>query len=87
MRKAYPTDLTDEQWELLEPLLPKAKPGGRPRTVDLREVINAIFYLLMTGCAWRLLPHDLPPWQTVYSYFRAWKRDQMWLEVNDQLRE
>ncbi len=87
MRKAYPTDLTDEQWELLEPLLPKAKPGGRPRRVELREVINAIFYLLMAGCAWRLLPHDLPPWQTVYSYFRDWKRDQTWLEVNDHLRE
>ena len=63
-RKSYPSDLTDEQWEILGPLLPPAKPGGRPRTVDLREVVNGILYLLRSGCPWRMVPHDLPPWQT-----------------------
>jgi putative transposase len=64
-RRAYPTDLTDDAWRVLEPLIPPAKPGGRPRRVDLRESINAIRYLLRAGGAWRLLPHDLPPWETV----------------------
>jgi putative transposase len=84
-RKSYQTDLTDEQrelaesgllilWEIIEPLIPPPKPGGRPRKTDIREVINAIFYLLRSGCAWRLLPHDFPPWQTVYNYFRQWKK-------------
>jgi transposase len=60
MRKAYPTDINAEQWALIEPLIPPAKPGGRPRSVDRREIINALFYILSAGCAWRLLPHDLP---------------------------
>jgi putative transposase len=77
-RKPYATDVTDHHWELLEPLIPAARPGGRPRTVDLREVYNGIAYLLRAGCAWRLLPHDLPPWQTVYYYFRRWQRDGTW---------
>ncbi len=85
-RKAYPTDLTDEQWELLSPLLPEAKPGGRPRSVDLREVTNALLYLLRTGCPWRHLPHDLPPWGTVWAYFRAWRDDGTLERVHDQLR-
>ena len=72
MRQAYDTDITDEQWEILEPLLPPAKQGGRPRCVDMRDIINALFYILSAGCPWRLLPHDLPPWQTVYYYFRQW---------------
>ena len=87
MRQAYDTDITDEQWEILEPLLPPAKQGGRPRTVDMRDIINALFYLLSAGCAWRLLPHDLPPWQTVYYYFRQWNQDQTWQVINDSLRE
>jgi transposase len=87
MRKAYPTDISDEQWALLEPLIPGAKPGGRPRSVDMREVINALLYILAAGCAWRLLPHDLPPWGTVYSYFRCWNQAQVWVEMNDQLRQ
>jgi transposase len=74
-RRPYPSDLTDEQWALLEPLLPRAKPGGRPRSVDLREVANAMLYLLRTGCPWRSLPHDLPPWGTVWAYFRRWRDD------------
>ena len=61
-RESYPTDLTDEQWEILQRLIPPAKPGGRPRKTNVREVLNAIFYLLRSGCAWRLLPHDFPPW-------------------------
>ena len=85
-RKAYPTDLTDEQWDLLCPLLPTAKPGGRPRTVDRREVMNAIFYLLRTGCPWRQLPHDLPPWGTVWAYFRRWRDDGTLEQLHATLR-
>jgi transposase len=87
MRKAYPTDISDEQWELLKPLIPAAKPGGRPRSVEMREVINALLYILAAGCAWRLLPHDLPPWGTVYSYFRRWTQEQIWEDLNDQFRQ
>jgi putative transposase len=86
-RPAYPSDLTDAEWRLLEPLLPPAKPGGRPRAYPLREVINAIQYVLRSGCAWRLIPHDLPHWQTAYHYFRTWRRDGTWLRIHDQLRE
>src|SRR6266536_6505709 len=85
-RKAYPSDLTDEQWEVLEPLLPAAKPGGRPRSVDLREVVNALLYLLRTGCAWRHLPHDLVPWGTAWAYFRRWRDDGTLEQIHDTLR-
>jgi putative transposase len=71
-RKPYPTDLTDEQWKLVEPFLPDAKPGGRPRKTDLREVLNALFYLVRSGCQWRMIPHEFPPWKTCYNYYRAW---------------
>jgi len=80
-RKAYPTDLTDDEWRVLGPLLPPAKSGGRPRRVDLREIVNAIRYLLRAGCAWRLLPHEFPPWPTVYAYFRRWERDGTWERI------
>ena len=70
-RKPYPSDLTDEQWDVLACLLPSAKTGGRPRTVDLREVVNGIVYVLRNGCTWRAMPHDLPPWGTVWWYFRG----------------
>jgi putative transposase len=86
-RKPYPTDLTNEQWAILEPLIPLAKPGGRPRSVDMREVVNAIFYILSAGCAWRMMPHDLPPWKTVYHYFRLWRIDGVWRQMNQLLRE
>ena len=86
-RPSYPTDLTDLQWKGLHPLIPPAKPGGGPRKTDTREVINAIFYLLRTGCAWRLLPHDFPPWGTVYTYFRQWKTDGTWKTIHDTLHE
>ena len=87
IRQAYDTDLTDRQWKLLEPLIPAAKSGGRPRTMDIRDILNAIFYLLRAGCAWRLLPHDFPKWQTVYTYFRAWEADGTWESINTTLRE
>ena len=85
-REAYPTDVTDEQWALLEPLLPAAKPGGRPRSVDLREVVNAMLYLLRSGCAWRLPPHEFPPWGTVWTYFRRWRDDGTLDRLHDELR-
>ena len=78
-RKPYSTDISHSQWAILEPLIPAPKAGGRPRKVDLREIINAIFYVLAAGCAWRLMPHDLPPWTTVYHYFRSWRIQGTWL--------
>jgi len=86
VRKPYATDLTDEQWDLLRPLLPAAKPGGRPRSVDLREVMNAILYLVRTGCSWRLIPHDLVPWGTAWAYFRRWRDDGTLERVHAELR-
>jgi len=85
-RLTYTTDLTNEEWQILEPLLPPEKTGGRPRKYPLREVINGIQYVLRTGCAWRLMPHDLPHWQTAYQTFRAWRQDGTWLRLHDQLR-
>lgn len=87
MRKPYSTDLTDEQWQVLQPLLPAAKPGGRPRIVDMREVMNTLFYQNRTGCQWDLLPHDLLPKSTVYDYFSQWRDDGTWQQMLDTLRE
>ena len=86
-RKAYPSDLTDAEWALLAPFIPAALPGGRPRSTDIREVLDAIFYLLRGGCAWRLLPHEFPKWQTVYHYQRTWRRAGLWERVHSVLRE
>jgi putative transposase len=86
-RLSYTTDLTDEEWQILKPLLPPAKSGGRPRKYPLREVLNGIQYVLRAGCAWRLMPHDLPHWQTVYQTFRAWRQDGTWRRIHDQLRD
>jgi putative transposase len=86
-RKAYPTDILDTEWTILEPLIPKAKTGGHPRTVNMREIVNAIFYILAGGCAWRLMPHDLPPWSTVYHYFRSWRTQGTWMKINQVLCE
>jgi len=85
-RKPYPTDVTGNQWRLIEPSIPPPKPGGRPREVNTREVLNAILYVLRTGCAWRHLPHDFPPWETVYYYFRCWIDDGTWSRIHDLLR-
>jgi putative transposase len=86
MRKRYPSDLTDAQWAVLCLLLPDAKPGGRPRTVDLREVVNTLLYLNRSGCQWDMLPHDLLPKSTVFDYFARWRDDGTWQMVMDALR-
>lgn len=86
-RKPYPSDLTDAQWELTELLIPPAKPGGRPRGVSMREVINAMLYLNRAGCQWDMLPNDLPAKSTVYEYFATWRDDGTWHSLLDQLRE
>jgi putative transposase len=88
-RRRYPSDLTDEQWAILAPLVerPRRADGrGRPRAVDLREVTNAILYVLHEGCRWRSLPHDFPPWQTVYWYFARWTDDGTLAAITDALR-
>jgi putative transposase len=85
-RKPYPTDLTDAQWDVLKPHLPAPNKRGAPRTVNLREIINALLYLARTGCQWRMLPHDLPPWQTVYEYFKKWRDEGTWERLNRELR-
>jgi putative transposase len=86
-RKPYPSDVTDEQWALLKPLIPAAWPGGRPRKVDMREVANALFYRNREGCTWRGLPHDFPAWKTVYNYFQWWHWDGTWEKMLKTLRE
>ncbi len=85
-RKPYPSDLTDEQWAKLKPHLPPPKSRGSPRRVNLREIINALLYLSRTGCQWRMLPHDLPPWEKVYYYFSQWRDDGTWERLNRELR-
>lgn len=85
-RRPYPSDLSDAEWAMLEPLVPTAKPGGRPCTHPRREIVDAIFYVLRTGCQWRALPHDLPPWGTVWWYFRRWRDDGTWEAINAALR-
>ncbi len=87
MRRAYPTDLSDAEWALIEPHLPAPEASGRPRVHPLREILNAVFYVGRGGCAWRLLPHDFPPWKTVYHYFfRAWRIDATWERLHEALR-
>ena len=85
-RKRYPTDLTDEQWDLVRPLLPKAKPGGRPRSVDLRAVLNGVFSVVHGGVPWRRLPKDLPPWGTVHFSYRCRRRDGTGAKILGVLR-
>jgi transposase len=83
----YASDLTDAEWASLEPLLPVAKSFGRPRQWPLRQVLNGIFYLLRSGCSWRLLPREYPPWRTVYGYFRIWRDSGVWEAIHSVLRE
>lgn len=87
-RKSYPTDLTDEQWALIEPLIPgpKNRWGGRPRTISMREVVNTILYLNRTGCQWEMLPHDLLPKSSVFDYFARWRDDGTWTKIVSELR-
>jgi putative transposase len=86
--QTYPSDLTDEQWQAIRPLLPRQKIGkaGRPRTIKQRDLLDAIFYILRAGCPWRLLPHDFPPWGTVSSQFHRWRRSGLWQKLHDALR-
>lgn len=83
----YDTDLTDGQWKLIEPLIPPAKKGGRPRTADMRSVVNGIMYITRAGCAWRLLPTEFGPWESVYGYFQAFRNSGVWPRMHDSLRE
>jgi putative transposase len=85
-RQPYPSDVTDAQWAILEPLLPVPDPAGRPLEIERREIVNAIFYVLRSGCPWRYLPHEFPVWETVYSYFRDWKQDGTWERLHSCLR-
>jgi putative transposase len=87
MRKAYQSDLSDVEWSFLEPHLPAPTATGRPKMHSTREVLNAIFYIVRGGCAWRLLPHDFPPWKTVYHYFRSWRLDGTWERLHAALRQ
>lgn len=84
--KRYPTDLSDKKWAIISPLLPDALKGGRPRSIGLRNLINAIVYIVRAGCAWRLLPHNYPKWQTVYGYYRRWTVNGTWQRIHDTLR-
>jgi putative transposase len=86
-RDTYRTDLTDAEWNILEPHLPPPAECGRPREQGWREILNGVFYLVRSGCAWRLMPHNLPPWKTVYHYYRRWRIDGTWERVNRIIRE
>jgi putative transposase len=86
-RTPYLTDLSDAEWDCIAPLFPPASLHGRPRLHSQREIVNAILYLVRSGCAWRLLPHDLPPWKTVYHYFRLWRLDGTWERLQTVMRE
>ena len=85
-RTLYPSDLTDEQWSIIAPMIPPPEPGGRPRSVDMRSVINGILYLNRSGCSWRMLPSDFPPWGTVHYYYRRFRLDGSWQRIHDKVR-
>ncbi len=86
-RQPYPSDLTDAEWAILGPLIPGPKPGGRPPSHTRRDLVDAMRYVLRGGIAWRAMPHEYPPWQTVYHYFRVWRLDGSWERIHDALRE
>jgi putative transposase len=86
-RQHYPSDLSDNEWALLEPLIPQPSTEGRPASLQRREILNGILYVLRSGCQWRMVPHDLPHWNTLYSYFRDWKRDGTWERIQTHLRQ
>jgi transposase len=85
--KVYPSDLRDEEWAILDPLIPRARKAGRPEKYTKRAIVNGIFYLVRSGCAWRMLPKDLPPWKLVWHYFAHWKKQGIWAQLNDALRD
>lgn len=87
MERIYRSDLSDQEWEIVAPLIPPAKPGGRPRTSDIRAIMNAIFYLLCTGCQWRMLPRDFPAWVTVHYYYRRWRIEGTLFKIHEHLRQ
>jgi len=85
--KVYPSDMSEAQWKIIYPLIPPAKPGGRPREAQMREIINGILYVVRGGCSWRMLPQEYGPWPTVYGYFRTFRRGGIWQQIHDALRE
>src|SRR5665647_1737043 len=85
--QTYPTDIDDNEWAQIAQYLPKDKPTGRPREYSWREILNAIFYMVKNGCVWRALPHEYPPWETVYGYFRNFQKTNLWEELNRVIRE
>lgn len=85
--KVYPSDVSDAQWKIICPLIPAAKPGGRPREAKMREIVNGILYMVRGGCSWRMLPKEYGPWQTVYGYFRTFRQAGVWPQIHDALRE
>jgi putative transposase len=85
--KVYPSDMSEAQWKIIAPLIPPAKPGGRPREAEMREIVNGILYMVRGGCSWRMLPQEYGPWQTVYGYFRTFRRAGVWQQIHDALRE
>lgn len=86
-RKRYPSDVTDAEWQILEPLVPAIKRGGRPARWSRREIVNGVLYIVRTSSQWRAMPHDLPPWQTIYYYFRQWRNAGVWEQIHTALRE
>ena len=86
MKRKYPSDLTDSQWNHIKGLFPVPKRTGRPREVDFRQIVNAILYLIFTGCQWRFIPNDCPKWRTVYGYFQQWQEDGTWYRIHETLR-
>jgi putative transposase len=86
-RTPYPSDLTDAQWQLIEPFIPPERWGGRTRSVEMRQVVNAILYLVRTGCQWRAMPHEFPKWQTVRFYYDRFRRDGTWELIHQRLRD
>ena len=87
MNRSYATDLSDAEWECLEPYIPPPKKRGRPRSHSVRELLDAVFYILKSGCPWRMLPREFPPWETVYCWFRRWRLDGTWERLNAAVRE
>jgi putative transposase len=85
--EVYPSDMSDAQWSIISPLIPPAKSGGRPRKAEMRQIVNGILYMVRGGCSWRMLPKEYGPWQTVYGYFRLFRRTGVWQKLHDALRE